>query len=87
MKKFRKHLNEMLKNPEFKREFEQEKLLVGLALEINAKRQKLGLSQGDLAKKANLTQQQISKVENGLNCNIVTFIKVSKALGLKLSIK
>ena len=30
----------------------------------------------------NVTQQQLSKIENGINCNIITFLKVCNALGL-----
>lgn len=30
----------------------------------------------------NVTQQQLSKIENGINCNILTFLKVCNALGL-----
>jgi len=44
-----------------------------------------GISQAELARKAHITQQQFSKVENGNNCNMQTFIRVCTALGLKLN--
>jgi DNA-binding XRE family transcriptional regulator len=47
-------------------------------------REQKGLTQGELAQKSHVTQQQLSKIENGANCNMLTFIKVSSALGLDL---
>jgi len=49
-------------------------------------REKKGLSQKELAKKCQVTQQQLSKIENGINCNLLTFIRVSSALGLGLTV-
>ncbi len=85
MKSFRKHLNEQMKNPEFAKAFNSEKEIIQLAVKIAVERNKLGISQAELAKKAHVTQQQLSKVENGVNCNIHTFIKICTALGLKLN--
>jgi hypothetical protein len=36
--------------------------------------------------KKSITQQQISKIENGLNCNVITFLKASRALDLNIEI-
>ncbi|OGU14600.1 MAG: hypothetical protein A2X61_05975 [Ignavibacteria bacterium GWB2_35_12] len=44
--------------------------------------QKEGFSQKELAYKSGITQQQLSKIEKGENCNIYTFLKVCNALGL-----
>jgi len=44
------------------------------------------LTQKQLAEKSHITQQQLSKIENGVNCNMLTFIKVSNALGLGLTV-
>jgi len=86
MRFFREHLNEELKNPEFKRIYEEEKYLLELGMAIAEAREKKGLSQKELAKKSQVTQQQLSKIENGINCNLLTFIKVSSALGLGLTV-
>ena len=83
---FRDHLNEKLKNPKFKKLYEEEKYLLELGLAITEAREQRGLSQRDLAKKSQVTQQQLSKIENGINCNMLTFIKVSSALGLDLTL-
>ena len=86
MMTFRKHLNEELKNPEFKKKYEEEKYMLELGLAITQAREQMGLSQRELAQKSHVTQQQLSKIENGINCNMLTFIRVSSALGLGLTV-
>ena len=86
MMTFRKHLNEELKNPQFKKKYEEEKYMLKLGLAITEAREQKGLSQRELARKSHVTQQQLSKIENGINCNMLTFIRVSSALGLGLSV-
>ena len=86
MKTFKKHLSEEMKNPQFKKAYEEEKYLLYLGLAIAEIREKKGLSQKELAKKSRVTQQQLSKIENGINCNMLTFIRISSALGLDLSV-
>ena len=83
---FREHLNEKLKEPKFKQLYEEEKYLLELGLAITEAREQSGLSQKELALKSQVTQQQLSKIENGVNCNMLTFIKVSSALGLDLTL-
>ena len=86
MKTFRKHLNEKLKNDRFKRLYEEERQLAELSLMILGTRESKGLSQKEVAKKAKVTQQQLSKVENGISCNLTTFLKVCNALDLKIDL-
>ena len=83
---FRDHLNEELKDPQFKKLYEEEKHLLELGLAIVEAREQKGLTQKELAQKSQVTQQQLSKIENGINCNMLTFIRVSSALGLGLTI-
>jgi ribosome-binding protein aMBF1 (putative translation factor) len=83
---YREHLAEEMKNPEFKKAFEEEKRLLELSHAIIEARERLGLSQKELALKSCVTQQQLSKIENGINCNLLTFIKVTNALGLGLRV-
>lgn len=87
MKSFRGHLKEKLKNERFKIIYEEEKQLAELSVKILGKREQLGLSQQELAKRAKITQQQLSKIENGINCNLATFLKVCNALGLKIDLE
>ncbi len=85
MKTHKKILSEKLKDLNFKEKYDEEKKLIEISLEILNTRQNLGLSQSDVAKKAHITQQQLSKIENGENCNLHTFLKVCKALEMELN--
>ena len=86
MKTLRSHLKESLKDEKFRKIYEEEKELLEVSLRLQDARKKAGLSQKDLAKAAHLTQQQISKVENGSNCNIMTYLKASHAIGLRFGL-
>jgi HTH-type transcriptional regulator/antitoxin HipB len=85
MKTLKSHLTDSLKNEKIKELFEEEKELLEVSLKLNEERKKAGVSQKELAEAAHLTQQQVSKVENGENCNILTYLKASRAIGLKLN--
>jgi HTH-type transcriptional regulator / antitoxin HipB len=87
MKTFRRHLRESLKDPEFKQLYDEEKELLDLSMKLQEARQKSGASQKKVAKDAQLTQQQLSKIENGENCNILTYLKASRAVGYRLTLQ
>ncbi|EMF80922.1 MULTISPECIES: helix-turn-helix domain-containing protein [Leptospira] len=87
MKSFRSHLKTKIKNEKFKEKFQEEKELINLSLELHDLREKKGLSQSELAKLAHVTQQQLSKIENGVNCNLATFLKVCHALDLEVKVR
>jgi ribosome-binding protein aMBF1 (putative translation factor) len=60
-------------------------LRLRLAVEIYKEREKLGLSQQDLAKKINSTQKVISNLENGdVNVGIDLISRVARALGFAI---
>ena len=82
MRELRGHLEGKLRHDRFRRLFAEEKQLAQLSLQILQVRQHLGLSQEEVAKKANITQQQLSKLEHGANCNVSTLLKVCNALGV-----
>jgi DNA-binding phage protein len=84
---FDDHLKEMMKSEEFVKGFPEEKRRLQLAVKLARIRQEQGLSQSKLAKKAGVTQQQLSKLEQAENCNINTFIKVCNSLGLEISLQ
>jgi DNA-binding XRE family transcriptional regulator len=86
MKTFRKHLENKLKNKKFEGEYLYQRELLSLSKIIAETRTRKGISQIQLAKAAGITQQQLSKIENGLNCNIITFLKASRALDLNIEI-
>jgi DNA-binding XRE family transcriptional regulator len=84
--KFSNYLDEKMKNPEFKKVYDEEKRLLDLGLAIIQARTQHGMTQRELAQKSRVTQQQLSKIENGINCNMLTFIRVSSALGLGITV-
>ena len=87
MKTFRKDLEQRLRSDTFRRLYEEERQLADLALKVHSAREELGLSQQEVATRAKVTQQQLSRVENGVNCNISTFLKVCNALEIKLDLE
>lgn len=87
MKTLKKHLEDKLNNPKFKELYNEEKELAEITVKIQQQRENQGLTQKEVAEKAHITQQQLSKVENGENCNIITFLKVCRALELELNFK
>lgn len=84
MKTFDDMLKENLKDKKFKALYEKELKLARIMVAIQEEREKKGYSQSEIAKKAHITQQQMSKIENGENCTITTLLKVCQALGLDL---
>jgi DNA-binding XRE family transcriptional regulator len=66
------HLKEKLKDPYFKELYELEEQKLGIVKRIIDYRVKNNLTQGQLARKARVTQQHISKIENGDFSSIIT---------------
>jgi transcriptional regulator with XRE-family HTH domain len=65
--------------------FQNDMLHIGF--QISRARAEMRLSQKELAIKANITQQQLSKIENGSIGNMATLVKVLNAVGLQICIK
>lgn len=87
MKTFRSHLNEMLKDPEFKKEYDALEPEFALIRQSIEKRIQKELSQADLAKKMGTKQSAISRFESGSYHPTMNFMnKVATALGLKLKV-
>ena len=80
-------LNEKLKNKRFMRMYEEEKELLEISIRIIEARTDQNLSQAELAKRARITQQQLSRIENGMNFNIKTLLKLCDALNLSIDFK
>ncbi|HEY0463706.1 MAG TPA: type II toxin-antitoxin system HicB family antitoxin [Polyangiaceae bacterium] len=61
--------------------------LLSAVLQIRWRREELELTQGQLAKRAGVSQQQIAKLEDpGGNPTIATLEKIATALGLRLEL-
>ena len=87
MQTFAAHLKEKLQEERFRKMYEEERQLAELSLQLVVARNKSGKSQKEVAQQAQVTQQQLSKLENGISCNVTTLLKVCKALGLKLELE
>lgn len=88
MDDMQKYLDEQLKNPEFKKEYdalEPEFALIRAIL--NARREK-GITQKELSERTGIAQGDISKLENGsANPSVKTLKRVAAALGKKVKIE
>ena len=84
---FEDDLKERLKNPKFKKEWEDSEAEYQLGCRLIEARLKRGMSQRDLAQKVGTSQAAISRIE-GMNGNpSLSFLKrISTALGGKLQI-
>jgi len=81
-------LEEEMKDPEFRRMYEIERVKVSLAQKIAELRDKQHLNQSQLAKRMNVSQQFISKLENGDKANVTleTLAKIAKSLNMAVEI-
>ena len=80
------HLREKLKDPYFRELYELEEQKLNIVKRIIAYRIKNKLSQSQLAKRAGITQQYISKIENGDFSNISTLEKVLLFIGFTVKL-
>lgn len=86
--KFRQHLKESLRNPKFKKAWEESEAEYQISRALIAARLDKKISQRELAKKANTTQAVISRLENmSANPSIGLIQKVASALNLKLKVQ
>lgn len=77
-----KHVEEMLKkDPQFKKEYELSRMKSDLVLPMIRERIRRGWTQGELARRVKVSQQQISKIENLDFSEFGTVLKVLRALG------
>lgn len=78
-------LKEELKNEEFRENYNRVKKEYELIEQIVMIRKKLNITQAELAKKANVSQQAISRLEKEKHIpKIDTLLKIVDGLGLKL---
>lgn len=87
--KFKDYLKEELKDPEFKKAFDEEEIYASLAIQIAKVRQKERLTQQELAKRLHTTQQTVSRLENIHNrsYSLGTLIKLANALDKRLKVE
>lgn len=81
LKKVDEHLKEKLKDPYFKELYELEEQKLKIVKRIIEYRLKKGLNQKQLAERVGVTQQYISKIENGEFSSVATLEKVLLFIG------
>jgi DNA-binding transcriptional regulator YiaG len=88
VRRFKDRLKEDMKNPEFRKAFEQEEVFASLAIEIAKIRQSKKLTQKQLARKLHTTQQNVSRLEDVQNrgYSIETLVKIADAFDKRLKI-
>jgi len=87
MSDFKKHLNNKLKDKEFKQEWDKSELRYAIVKELIKLRNSYNLTQEQFAKKLNTTQAVISRIENGsVNIGVDFLERVAKAFNKKVTI-
>jgi len=85
---FEESLNEMLKEPEFRKEYEALEPEFAIIQAMIDARKNSGLTQKELADRTGINQGDISKLENGSgNPSLRTLQRLASAMGMKLKIE
>lgn len=89
VRRFRDRLKEDLKDPEFRKAFDEEEVYASLAIQIARIRQEEGLTQKEIAERLNTTQQTVSRLEDAHNrsYSLKTLIKLADALDKRLKVE
>lgn len=81
-------LDAELRDPEFKRYYDESSVKWHVAMQIVEARQKANMTQGELARHIGDRQQNVSRIESGeQNVTIGTLDKIAKAVGGRLVVK
>lgn len=85
--KFEDFLNEQLKDPKVKKEYDALEAKYALIENIILARKEKNLTQKELSQLTGITQADLSKIENGnANPSLSTLLKLARGLGKKLQI-
>lgn len=85
---FNEYLKKEIKNPRFKKGFEDEKQKLNLGYQIFLARESAGMTQGELARKIGTTQSNISRLEQGnYNFTVDMLERIASALRVRLRIE
>ena len=88
MTTFKDYLNEQLKNPDFKKEWDALEPEFTIIHTIIEARQKSGLTQKELSERTGITQADISRLEKGnANPSLRTLRRLAAGMGMNLEIK
>lgn len=87
MDDYHRHLNRLLKNPEFKRLWEEDAPNRELMESLYIARNEQGLTQAELAQRCGIKQSNLSRIESGNgNPSLETLRRIARGLGKVLTI-
>lgn len=87
MSKFDEFLNEQLKNPEFKKAYDDLEPEYQVMRAMVEARKKTGLTQEELSRRTGITQADISKLEHGsANPSIKTLWRLARGMGMRVQV-
>jgi len=88
MRTHREYLTNELKDEAFAHEFRREKAQLRIAYDIQTTRQRLGLTQKDLAGMAGVTQQMVSRIETAATPNMThgSICRIAAAVGMDVGL-
>ena len=88
MSDFRKYLDEQMKDPDFKAEWDATEPEAQIAKAMLDGRKKKNITQKELAELTGIAQADISRLENGNgNPSINTLERIAQGLGMKLKLE
>lgn len=85
--KFDDYLEKRLQDPELRSNFAAESLKLESAVASLKAREDAGLTQRELARRVDVPQSTIARIERGNNTSVDTLSKIANALGKKLKIE
>jgi len=87
-KNFRETLNEQMKNPEFKAEWDATEAEYQIIKSMLEARRKKAITQSQLSEITGIAQADISRIENGnANPSIQTLQRLAAGLGMRLKVE
>lgn len=88
MDDFDRYLNEQMKDPDFKKEWDENEVRYQLMIMVLRARNEEQLTQSELAERTGLRQSNISRIEKGQSMpSIATLAKIAQGLGKRLEIR
>lgn len=88
MVSFEHYLKQQLKNPEFKKQYDEAGKQLEIAYQIHQLRKEHGISQSQLAKKLGTTQSNVARLEAGQqNVTTTTLQKIAEVFNRDLRIE
>ena len=88
MDDFDRYLNEQMKDPDFKKEWDENEARYQLMMMVLRALNEEQLTQSELAERTGLRQSNISRIENGQSMpSIATLAKIAQGLGKRLEIR